>query len=121
MSRSHQSREAVRSRLLAIKSRRGITTIQAVILVALIIIPSAAAYWYYQSIQVASKEIVIGAPLPLSGAMATIGLSCQRGHDLAVEDINAAGGIKALGGAKIKIVYADIKSDQTVTMWKSVV
>jgi len=116
MSRSHQSQEAVRSRLLAIKSRRGITKIQAVILIALIIIPSAAAYWYYQSIQVASKEIVIGAPLPLSGAMATIGLSCQRGHELAVEDINSAGGIKSLGGAKIKIVYADIKSDQTVTM-----
>lgn len=116
MNRSHQSWEAVRSRLLAIKSRGGITKIQAVILVALIIVPSAAAYWYYQSIQVASKEIVIGAPLPLSGAMATIGLSCQRGHDLAVEDINSAGGIKALGGAKIKIVYADIKSDQTVTM-----
>jgi len=104
------------SYLLAFKSREGITKIQAGILVVLIVAPSIAAYWYYQSTQVTLNEIVIGAPLPLSGAMATIGLSCQRGHDLAVEDINAAGGIKALGGAKIKIVYADIKSDQTVTM-----
>jgi len=115
MSGFHQSWEAVRSRLLAIKSRSGITKIQAVILVALIMIPSAAAYWYYQSIQVTSKEIVIAAPLPLSGTMATIGVSCQRGHDLAVEDINAAGGVKALGGAKLRIVYGDIKSDPTVT------
>jgi branched-chain amino acid transport system substrate-binding protein len=116
MSRSPQPLKTLLGKLHALKSRRGITKIQAIMLVALIIVPSAAVYWYYQSIQAASKEIVIGAPLPLSGAMATIGLSCQRGHDLAVEDINAAGGIKSLGGAKIKIIYGDIKSDQTVAM-----
>jgi branched-chain amino acid transport system substrate-binding protein len=103
-------------RLRAIRSRRAITKIQAVILLALVVGASGVAYWYYMSTQVAPQEIVIGALLPLSGSMATIGLSCQRGHDLAVEDINAAGGVKALGGAKIKIVYADVKSDPTVTM-----
>jgi hypothetical protein len=72
-----------------------LTKIQAVILVALIVVPAGAAYWYYQSIIAAPKEIVIAAPLPLSGGMATIGLSCQRGHDLAVEDINATGGMHA--------------------------
>ena len=29
------------------------------------------------------------------------------GADLAVEDINARGGIKSLGGAKLNIIYAD--------------
>jgi len=104
------------SEVLAIKSKRAITKIQAIIIVALIAVASVAAYWYYYSTSVAApKEIIIGAPLPFSGAMATIGVSCQRGHDLAVEDINAAGGIKSLGGAKIKIIYADIKTDPTVT------
>jgi len=115
MNRFPQSLKTVRSRLLAIKSRRGITKIQAVLLLAVIVIPSAVGYWYYQSLQTPSTEIVIAAPLPLSGTMATIGVSCQRGHDLAIEDINAAGGVKALGGAKLKIVYGDIKSDPTVT------
>ena len=82
----------------------------------MIIVASVAAYWYYYTTTIAvPEEIIIGAPLPFSGAMATIGESCRRGHDLAVEDINAAGGIKSLGGAKIKMVYADIKSDPEVT------
>jgi len=31
----------------------------------------------------------------------------KRAHDLAIEEINAAGGIKSLGGAKLEIVYGD--------------
>jgi len=30
------------------------------------------------------------------------------------EDINAAGGVKALGGARLRVAYGDIKSDPTV-------
>lgn len=101
--------------LLTIKSKKAITKIQAIILVVVIVAASVAGYWYYYSMTAASNEIIIGAPLPFSGAMATIGVSCQRGHDLAVEDINAAGGIDVLGGRKIKIVYADIQTDPTVT------
>ncbi len=98
------------------KSEKAVTKIQAAAIIALIVVASVAAGWYYYSTTIVSpEEIIIGAPLPFSGAMATIGVSCQRGHDLAVEDINAAGGIKSLGGAKIKIVYADIKTDPTVT------
>jgi len=101
--------------LLTIKSKKAITKIQAIILVVVIVAASVAGYWYYYSMTAASNEIIIGAPLPFSGAMATIGVSCQRGHDLAVEDINAAGGIDVLGGRRIKIVYADIQTDPTVT------
>jgi len=98
------------------RSSKAATKIQAVIIIAVIIVASVAAYWYYYTTTIAvPEEIIIGAPLPFSGAMATIGLSCQRGHDLAVEDINAAGGIESLGGAKIKMVYADIQSDPEVT------
>ncbi len=48
------------------------------------------------------KEIVIGAISPQTGGMAIIGQHEKNGFEIAVEEINAAGGIKSLGGAKIK-------------------
>jgi len=57
------------------------------------------------------KEIKIGNILPLSGSAAPVGKIGQQARDMAVEEINAAGGIKSLGGAKIKMIYADSKGD----------
>ena len=54
-----------------------------------------------------AKEVKIGFIAPLSGPWARQGELMKKGADLAVEDINAAGGIKALGGAKIRLVVAD--------------
>ena len=54
-----------------------------------------------------AKEVKIGFIAPLSGPWARQGELMKKGADLAVEEINAAGGIKALGGAKIKLVVAD--------------
>ena len=51
--------------------------------------------------------IKIGALLPLTGDDALDGQNQKRAHDLAVEEINAEGGIKSLGGAKVEIVYGD--------------
>ncbi|TEB08417.1 hypothetical protein Psch_01980 [Pelotomaculum schinkii] len=56
-------------------------------------------------------EVKIGNILPLSGSVAPVGKVSQQARDLAVEEINAQGGIKSLGGAKIKMVYADSKGD----------
>ncbi len=59
-----------------------------------------------------SKSIVkIGALLPLSGPLARIGKTHMRGHEFAVSEINALGGIHSLGGAKIKMIYADTMGD----------
>lgn len=58
-----------------------------------------------------SKTIVIGAPFPLTGIWAQNGQNNLQGMQVAADEINAAGGIKALGGAKIKIVSADTSSD----------
>src|SRR5690606_22629474 len=44
---------------------------------------------------------------PLSGPWARQGEMMRKGADLAIEDINAAGGVKALGGAKVKLAVAD--------------
>ena len=57
------------------------------------------------------NEILIGNLLPLSGSSASLGLIGQQARDMAVEEINAAGGIKSMGGAKLKMIYADSKGD----------
>jgi branched-chain amino acid transport system substrate-binding protein len=53
----------------------------------------------------------IGVIQPLSGANAQSGISCRNGIELVADDINATGGIKALGGAKINLVVSDATSN----------
>ena len=55
----------------------------------------------------AAETIKVGILLPLSGSVAPIGVNNRRGHELAVEEINANGGIKALGGAMLEMVDGD--------------
>ena len=57
------------------------------------------------------EEIKIGNIIPLSGSAAPLGKIGQEARDMAVEEINAAGGIKSMGGAQIKMLYADSKGD----------
>ena len=57
--------------------------------------------------QAAAKEVKLAVIVPLSGPWARNGELHVKGAQMAVEDINAAGGIKSLGGAKIKLVTAD--------------
>jgi branched-chain amino acid transport system substrate-binding protein len=52
-------------------------------------------------------EVKIAMLMPLSGPWARQGILEQMGGRLAVEDINAAGGIKSMGGAKLKMVEYD--------------
>jgi branched-chain amino acid transport system substrate-binding protein len=54
--------------------------------------------------------VKIGNIIPLSGPSATVGQQGKQAREMAVEEINAAGGIKALGGAKLELVYADSES-----------
>jgi branched-chain amino acid transport system substrate-binding protein len=53
------------------------------------------------------KEVTFALIVPLSGAWARVGELSRKGAELAVEDINKGGGIKALGGAKVRLVVAD--------------
>ncbi len=57
------------------------------------------------------ESITIGTILPLTGATAQNGENSLRGIQLAVEEINAAGGIKSMGGAKLKLTVADATSN----------
>ena len=64
----------------------------------------------------AADEVVIGNILPLSGSAAPIGMVGRQVRELAVEEINGSGGIQSLGGAKIKMVYADSRGDPKIAI-----
>ena len=55
-----------------------------------------------------AKELTIGAILPLSGDAAEYGTNDKNGIELAVEEINMAGGI---GGQQLKVLYEDCQAD----------
>ena len=55
----------------------------------------------------APTTVRIGGLWPLTGDLAKLGEETKQGMQLAVDEINAAGGIKPMGGAKIEIVWAD--------------
>ena len=57
-----------------------------------------------------SKAINVGVILPLSGANAQFGINSKQGVELVADEINASGGLKGLGGAKINLVIADSTS-----------
>jgi branched-chain amino acid transport system substrate-binding protein len=53
------------------------------------------------------KTVRIGVVSPITGAMAEVGGDCRLGAQLAAEAINAAGGIKSMGGARLEPLLAD--------------
>lgn len=55
----------------------------------------------------ASGPIKIGSLHPLTGALAGEGQQMDKAVQLAIDDINAAGGIKALNGTKLELVSGD--------------
>lgn len=57
-----------------------------------------------------ADNVKIGNIIPLSGPSATLGQQGKNAREMAVEEINSAGGIKSLGGAKLELVFADSES-----------
>ena len=57
--------------------------------------------------QAQTPEVKLALVAPLSGAWARTGQIMKTGAELAVADINAQGGIKSMGGAKIRLISAD--------------
>ena len=53
------------------------------------------------------KEVEVGLIAPLSGPWARQGFLVRAGAEMAIDDVNKAGGVKALGGAKLKLIVAD--------------
>ncbi len=63
----------------------------------------------------AADPVKVGYIIPLSGsAAASIGQDMSHGTHLAIKHINAEGGIKALGGAQLRLVEVDSRGDPKV-------
>src|ERR1700730_1879438 len=54
-----------------------------------------------------TKEVKVALIAPLSGPWARQGQLMRMGADMAIDEINQGGGIKALGGAKLVLIVAD--------------
>jgi branched-chain amino acid transport system substrate-binding protein len=76
---------------------------------------AAGAFAAIPRIGRAAEAVNIGALYPITGSFAQIGQACANAAKLAVEMVNAAGGIKSLGGAKLNLILSDVQSDTTVT------
>lgn len=60
------------------------------------------------------KEIKIGSIQPMTGNLAVVGKTTRQGNQLAVDHVNAAGGIKSMGGAKLVLVPGDTQAKPEV-------
>jgi branched-chain amino acid transport system substrate-binding protein len=60
------------------------------------------------------KEVKIGLLLPLTGPWAKWGQGTYYGYQLAAQICNEDGGIKSMGGAKLKVIVADYESKPDV-------
>jgi len=58
-----------------------------------------------------AAPVKLGILQPVTGALAQDGEYGRIGAQLAIDDINAAGGIRSLGGAKIEMVFGDARSN----------
>lgn len=68
---------------------------------------ATAAMPFHRARAANPKEVKIAMLVPLSGPWARQGILEQMGARMAVDDINNAGGIKSLGGAKLKLMEFD--------------
>src|SRR3990172_6885026 len=62
------------------------------------------------------KEILVGETHPLTGGLAREGNLGKNGIEFAVHGVNAGGGIKSMGGAKLKLMALDNESKPPVAI-----
>jgi len=75
---------------------------------------AASTFGVPKLLRAAPPTIKIGSVQPATGPLAVIGVGQRRGNQLAVDRINAKGGIQSLGGAKLELVLGDSESKPEV-------
>ncbi len=81
------------------------------VIIAIIII---GGIWYIATRESKEEEVIkIGAILPLTGEAAIAGISIQQGIEIAVEEINKAGGINS---REIRVIFEDDQYDNKITV-----
>lgn len=82
------------------------------------VLKAGAAAAAFVTVPVAAPSILraqtpvvkVGILQPVTGALAHDGDLGRLGAEMAINEINAAGGIKSLGGAKLEMVFGDARS-----------
>ncbi len=76
------------------------------LLFALLLLPL-----FFSAASPAAPPLKVGVLQPLTGKYSEAGQAQKAGAEFVAEEINAAGGIQALGGARIQLVVADTTSE----------
>jgi branched-chain amino acid transport system substrate-binding protein len=79
----------------------------AVVVVIIALAAIVAGYFMWPKPSPVITEIKIGINEPLTGAAADTGLLALQGMRFAADEINAAGGVKSLGGANLTLIISD--------------
>ncbi len=99
------------NRTIRFASRAGLSRRQMVVgATAGVAAASMASSPFGRALAQASQNLKVGFLLPLTGSFAESGQLIKQAVDMAVEEINAGGGIKSLGGAKIAAIYGNSTS-----------
>jgi len=75
---------------------------------------AAAVLGFPPPLRAQGKTFKIGVVHPVTGPLAEPGQACRLGAQMAADAINAAGGIKALGGARLELVLGDTQTKPDV-------
>ena len=73
-----------------------------------------AAFGFPAVLRAQPKTIKIGIIHTVTGPLAEPGQACRVGAQMAADAINAAGGIKSMGGAKLELLLGDTQSKPDV-------
>jgi branched-chain amino acid transport system substrate-binding protein len=74
----------------------------------------AAAVGLPRPLRAQPKTFKVGVIHPVTGPLAEPGQACRLGAQMAADAINAAGGVKALGGMKLELVLGDTQTKPEV-------
>jgi len=74
----------------------------------------AAALGFPSVLRAQAPSLKVGVVHPITGPLAEPGQACRLGAQMAADAINAAGGIKALGGAKLELLLGDTQTKPDV-------
>ncbi len=74
----------------------------------------AAALGFPRVLRAQAPSLKVGVVHPITGPLAEPGQACRLGAQMAADAINAAGGIKALGGAKLELLLGDTQTKPDV-------
>ncbi len=74
----------------------------------------AAALGFPAVLRAQAPSLKVGVVHPITGPLAEPGQACRLGAQMAADAINAAGGIKALGGAKLELLLGDTQTKPDV-------